>query len=389
MEKLIREIFREKFDTIPLIVRSPGRINILGEHTDYNEGFVLPAAIDKYVYIAVDRRQDNAIMLYSHNFRQSHHCTLSTVLPDEKGWPNYILGVIDQLQRMDFQLGGFNLVIDGNIPVGAGLSSSAAVECATIFAINELFGLGIDTFPMVRMAQLAEHKFAGVKCGIMDQFASMFGKKDHVIKLDCRTLDYEYVPLDLHGYRIVLFNTNVGHELVSTEYNTRRMQCEQGVAWIKEYEPGIRSLRDVTIEMLDNYVLQKDPLIYRRCRYVIRENARLLKGCGDLKAGNLESLGKRMFQTHKELSGDFEVSCKELDFLVNAVRNDPAVCGSRLMGGGFGGCTINIVKEQETDRLINQLSTAYKAAMHLELSTYIAGIEKGTELVRHKHHAII
>src|SRR5688572_4168453 len=196
MEKLIREIFREKFDTIPLIVRSPGRINILGEHTDYNEGFVLPAAIDKYVYIAVDRRQDNAIMLYSHNFRQSHHCTLSTVLPDEKGWPNYILGVIDQLQRMDFQLGGFNLVIDGNIPVGAGLSSSAAVECATIFAINELFGLGIDTLPMVRMAQLAEHKFAGVKCGIMDQFASMFGKKDHLIKLDCRTLDYEYVPLD-------------------------------------------------------------------------------------------------------------------------------------------------------------------------------------------------
>jgi galactokinase len=389
MEKIITQVFREKFGSDPLIVRSPGRINIIGEHTDYNEGFVLPAAIDKFIYAGVARRNDEAIMLYANSFNEDHQCTLDSVAPSHKGWPNYVLGVVDQLKKHGCKLGGFNLVIDGNVPSGAGLSSSAALECSTIFALNELFDLGLSKIAMVKMAQLAEHTFVGVKCGIMDQFTSVFAKKDHAIKLDCRTLEYEYVPLVLQNYRIVLFNTNVKHSLVTTEYNTRRAQCEQGIAWIKKHEQHVNSLRDVTIGMLDKYVLDIDPLIYKRCRYVVEENTRLLQGCEDLKSGDLKALGKKMFRTHKGLSEEYGVSCKEIDFLVHNVENNPDVLGARLIGGGFGGCTINIVKETAIDRLTEQTSRKYKDEMGLELTTYIAGIEGGTELIKQRHYATI
>ncbi|MES1217258.1 MAG: galactokinase [Bacteroidota bacterium] len=389
MEKIIMDIFLKKFGNNPLIVRSPGRINLIGEHTDYNEGFVLPAAIDKFIYVAASSREDDSILLYAQAFKQDHQSTVNAVAPSDKGWPNYILGVVDQLQKNGYKIGGFNLAIDGDIPPGGGLSSSAAVECATIFALNELFALGLSRMSMVKMAQLAEHTYAGVKCGIMDQFTSMFGKKGHAIKLDCRSLEYEYVPLDLQGHRIVLFNTNVKHTLITTEYNNRRAQCEQGVAWVKEHGLSVSSLRDVTTEMLDKYVLAKDPLIYKRCKYVVEENLRLLQGCEDLKAGDLKALGTLMFKTHKGLSEDFEVSCKELDFLVDYVKDNPAVLGARLIGGGFGGCTINIVKEEAIDQLTEEISMAYKKAMDLELTVYIAGIEQGTELMRHKQYVAI
>ncbi|MEI9945350.1 MAG: galactokinase [Chitinophagaceae bacterium] len=389
MEKLIRDIFFKKFSVEPIIVRSPGRFNIIGEHTDYNEGFVLPAAIDKFTYVGVSKRDDDKIMLYSRNFDEDLESNINTVSKNDTRWTNYILGVVDQLQRHGHKPGGFNLVFDGNIPVGAGLSSSAGLECASIFALNELFALNVDRLSLVKMAQLAEHTFVGVKCGIMDQFASMFGKKGHAIKLDCRSLEFEYVPVQLEGYKIVLLNTNVKHELVSSGYNTRRAQCEQGVAWVKEHIPAVKTLRDVTIEMLDKYVLKKDPFIYKRCRYVIEENARLLRACEDLKTGNLKALGQKIFETHRGLSEEYEVSCKELDFLVNAVKSNPAVLGARMVGGGFGGCTINIVKEEAVDNLIEQLTSIYKKEMGLDLSTYIAGIEQGTELISDKSHVTI
>jgi galactokinase len=387
MEKIITNLFSKKFGDTPLIARSPGRINLIGEHTDYNEGFVLPAAIDKFVYVGVSKREDDLISLYANSYKQDYQTRLSAVRPSDEGWPNYILGIVDQLQKNGQKIGGFNLVIDGSIPPGAGLSSSAGVECATIFALNELFALSLDRMEMVRMAQLAEHTFAGVQCGIMDQFTSMLGKKDHAIRLDCRTLESEYVPLHLNGYKIVLFNSNVNHSLASTEYNARRIQCEQGVAWVKEQGYKVKSLRDVTVEMLDNHVRERDPVIYKRCRYVIEENARVLQGGEDLKAGNLGALGKKMFQTHKGLSEDFEVSCKELDFLVNQVKDDPNVLGARLIGGGFGGCTINIVKEEAIEELSEQVSKAYKDNMNLDLAVYIAGIEQGTELIKSSHYA--
>jgi galactokinase len=377
----ISAIFHEQFGANPQIFRSPGRVNIIGEHTDYNEGFVLPAAIDKAVYVAINSRPDAVISLYASGYNEKHDCTLDAVKPSEKQWPNYILGVVDQLQKRGCKIGGFNLVVDGDIPIGAGLSSSAAVECAVAFALNNVFSLGLEKMEMVKLAQKAEHHFAGVMCGIMDQFASMFGKKDHVIKLDCRSLEYEYVPLNLKGIKIVLLNTNVKHSLSASAYNTRRQQCEQGVAWVKEKHPNINSLRDVTLQMLDEIVLPKDALIYTRCKYVVEEINRLLEGCEDLKSGDISALGQKMFQTHEGLSKQYEVSCKELDFLVDHVKQNPFVLGARMMGGGFGGCTINLVKEEGIEKLIEETSKVYLAKMNLSLTAYIARIEDGTSVV--------
>ena len=377
----LRRTFKEKFNDDALIVRSPGRVNIIGEHTDYNEGFVLPAAIDKAIYIAVSKRSDDEIHLYAVDFKEDYKGTISTVTRSNQHWANYILGIVDQLQKHGYKLTGFNAVVDGDVPVGAGLSSSAAVECATAFALNELFNFDLEKKQMVQMAQQAEHVFAGVKVGIMDMFASMFGKAEHAIKLDCRSLEYGYVPLHLDKIKIVLFNTNVKHSLSSSEYNVRRQQCEQGVGWVREHNAQANSLRDATMQMLNDYVLPKDKLIYKRCKYVVEEIQRLLLACEDLKRNDIKSLGEKMFQTHTGLSEEYEVSCKELDFLVKAVKNNDAVLGARMMGGGFGGCTINLVKENEIDKLIETTSKQYEHKMNLPLTAYIAQIEDGTALI--------
>ncbi len=373
--------FQTLYKEEPIIIRSPGRVNIIGEHLDYNEGFVLPAAIDKAIFVAISKRNDDKIYLHSVDYNEDYTVALNEIQPTET-WATYILGVVDQLIKRGHKIGGFNLVLDGNVPVGAGLSSSAAVECATAFALNELFSLRIEKIEMVKIAQKAEHAFAGVMVGIMDMFASMFGKKDHVIKLDCRSLQYEYKPLKLEGYKVVLFNTNVKRSLSSSEYNTRRKQCEHGVAWVKEHHPGVAALRDVDINMLNKYVLPKDEIIYKRCKYVVEEIDRLLTGCDDLERGDIKGLGQKMFRTHEGLSKEYEVSCKELDYLVDAVKDNEAVLGARMMGGGFGGCTINIIKEEAIKDLQEKLSKEYAKAMGLELTTYIAQIENGTERIR-------
>jgi galactokinase len=372
--------FREIFSSQPLLARSPGRVNIIGEHTDYNQGFVLPAAIDKAVYVAIAARDDDKVEMYSIEFKDFKTADINHLKPEPGSWTNYILGVVDQLQKRGIKIRGFNLVIDGEVPFGAGLSSSAAVECATAFALNLLFKLGIPGEELIFIAQKAEHEFAGVMCGIMDQFASVFGKKDHVMKLDCRSMDYEYVPFKMEGYKILLLNTNVKHSLASTEYNSRRAQCEKGVEMVNKHENQITSLRDVTLEMLDKYV-SSEPMIYRRCRYVVEENERLLSGCDDLKRGDLHALGKKMYGSHDGLSKMFEVSCKELDFLVDAVRDNPGVAGARMMGGGFGGCTINLVKEEAIEKLVQDVSPGYKKAMNLDLTSYIATIENGSSVI--------
>lgn len=380
MKDEIKKIFAEKFETEPLIVRSPGRINIIGEHTDYNNGFVLPAAIDKAIYIAVSKRNDDLIFLYAANFKEDYSTSLSAIEPLNHHWANYILGIVDQLKKINKNILGFNAVVDGDVPLGAGLSSSAAVECATVFALNELFQLQLDKFQMVQLAQAAEHAFAGVKVGIMDMFASMFGKKGNVIKLDCRSLKYEYVPFYLKGIKIVLLNTNVKHALASTEYNTRRKECEQGVEWVKQNNANVNSLRDVSIEMLDEFVLPKDKLVYKRCRFIAEEIKRLLAACEDLKKNDVKGLGEKMFQTHEGLRKEYEVSCKELDFLVDAIKDNSNVFGARMMGGGFGGCTINLVKEDAVDNLIIDVRNIYEREMNLPLTAYVVGIEDGTSV---------
>jgi galactokinase len=382
MIKELKKVFQQNFQTEPLIVRSPGRINIIGEHTDYNEGFVLPAAIDKAAYIAVSLRDDDEIHLVAMDLNENFSVNLKDLKPvGDVSWPNYILGSAAQFLKRGVQLPGFNAVLTSDVPMGAGLSSSAAVECATVFALNELLQTDLDRLTMVRMAQKAEHEYAGVMCGIMDQFASMMGKKDYVIKLDCRSLEYEYVPFKLEGLKVLLLNTSVKHSLASSEYNTRRKECEKAVEWVKQNVQGVNSLRNVSEEMLNKYVLPNDELIDKRSRYVVQEINRLLEGCNDLQSGDLAALGKKMFTTHDGLSKMYEVSCKELDWLVNKVKNNTNVIGSRMLGGGFGGCTINLVKETAIDELVADLKLAYEKEMELPLVYYVASIENGTELI--------
>jgi galactokinase len=383
MKEKIKAAFVERYESEPsVIVRSPGRVNIIGEHTDYNEGFVLPAAIDKAAYVAISLRDDDEIHLTALDLNETFSTSVTELKPvGDISWPNYILGSAAQFMNRGVALPGFNAVLSSDVPIGAGLSSSAAVECATVFALNELLQTNFDRVTMVVMAQKAEHEYAGVMCGIMDQFASMMGKKDHVIKLDCRSLAYEYVPFKLDGIKILLLNTNVKHSLASSEYNTRRNECTQAVDWIKEHHPEVTSLRHATIGMLNEHVLPKDNIIDQRSRFVVEEIKRLLMGCADLQQGDIPALGKKMFATHDGLSKMYEVSCKELDFLVDFVRDRPEVIGARMMGGGFGGCTINLVQESAIEQLVADIKPAYESAMGLQLDYYIASIENGTEII--------
>ncbi len=383
MKEIISKKYIEEYAVAPqIVVRSPGRVNIIGEHTDYNEGFVLPAAIDKAAYIAIGLRDDEEIHLAALDLNETFYIDIKNLKPvGDVSWPNFILGAAAQFVKKGIKLPGFNAVLLSDVPIGAGLSSSAAIESATVFALNELLQSNIDKIEMIKMAQMTEHEFAGVRCGIMDMFASVMGKKDHVIKLDCKTLDYEYVPFKLEGIKILLLNTNVKHSLASSEYNTRRKECEQGVAWVKENEPQVNSLRNVSKVMLDKYVLPKDKTVYNRCLFVVEEIDRLLTGCDDLQKGDIDALGKKMFATHEGLSKQYEVSCAELDLLISYVTKNENVIGARMMGGGFGGCTINLVRENAIEDLIATIKPAYEAATNLPLTYYIASIETGTEIL--------
>ena len=377
----VKEKFKTSFSVSdPLIVRSPGRVNLIGEHTDYNNGFVLPAAINKAIYMAISRRSDDEIHLISLDLDRQYTGSVNRIERTTLHWPDYILGVVQQIQKLGHAVGGFNCVFGGDIPLGAGMSSSAALECATAFAMNQLFGLGLDPMTMVKLSQKAENVFVGVQCGIMDQFASMFGRKNHVIRLDCQSLDYAYVPFDTAGIRIVLLDTNVKHSLASSEYNTRRLQCEAGVKLIQAHHPEVKSLRDASLEMLAAYVAPVDPLVNQRCEYVVEEISRLLAATKDLENGDMFAFGQKMFATHEGLSRKYEVSCEEADFLVEQVKGDPAVIGARMMGGGFGGCTINLVKEEAIEGLIERTAPLYREAMNKEMKAYIGQIGDGTSL---------
>ncbi len=365
-----------------IVTRSPGRINLIGEHTDYNNGFVLPAAIDKAAYLVMTPRADGVIHLRAADMDEVYSTSVSRLeKATHTAWPNYMLGVVQQFLDAGVSVAGFDATLSADIPVGAGLSSSAAVECAVALALNKLSGAGLDKLSLVRLAQKAENEYVGVQCGIMDQFASMFGKKDYVIRLDCRSLAYTYVPFNMGGIKIVLLDTNVKHSLGSSAYNDRRAQCETGVAWMRAQDNSVNSLRDATMDMLNAWVLPRDPLIYQRCRYVVEENGRLLAACDDLEAGDLPAFGRKMYATHEGLSRDYEVSCPEADFLVDAVKLLPTVLGARMMGGGFGGCTINLVEEGAVEEMIRSCRDAYRKKMNRQLKAYIANIESGSSVI--------
>ena len=383
----IRSQFFNHFNQHPsLVVKSPGRINLIGEHTDYNHGFVLPAAIDKYIEVAIGKRTDGAIHMVALDLGETIILPIDYLTPHATQWVNYIIGVVDQaFNRMKATnetklAAGFNICIQGNIPLGAGLSSSAALECAVLFAINELYGLSLSRMQMALMAQAAEHSFAGVKCGIMDMFASLHGQKNKAILLDCDSLAFTYYPIELKDYSIVLFDTQIKHALASSEYNTRRLECEQGVKIIQEKYPTVKTFRDISLEQVEECLASRI-MVYQRCKYVVEEIARVQLAVQDLTKGDMQAFGKKMLETHEGLSKLYEVSCPELDFLVEAVSHNENVLGARMMGGGFGGCTINIIKKTAVEEITKELSAKYNQAMHKELSYYITSIEDGTHLV--------
>ncbi|MHA8088823.1 galactokinase [Aquirufa antheringensis] len=380
MKTKIESIFHQKFEGQPLIVRSPGRINIIGEHVDYNGGYVLPAAIDKYIYVAIDKRNDGIIGLYSVNFDVKIEIEINNLKPSND-FSTYVFGVVDQVIKRGYSISGFNIVIYGDIPVGAGLSSSAALESAVAFAINEIYQLGISKLELVSIAQSAESIFAGVNCGVMDMFASIYGQKDFAIKLDCNSLQFEYMPLVLDGYSLVLFNSNVKHSLASSAYNIRRSQCEAGLNRIKQFLPNVNTFRDVTESHLIEYILPFDKEIFTRCLYVVKEIQRLNDACQHLANGNLQALGQLLYATHDGLSLEYEVSCFELDFLIDEVKGNSNVLGARMMGGGFGGCTINIIKDEAISELIDSLKVNYLKTTGLHLEVIKVQTVNGTEIV--------
>ncbi|WP_439882557.1 galactokinase [Pontibacter sp. MBLB2868] len=381
MRDAIRERFIELFSTEPYFFRSPGRVNLIGEHTDYNNGFVLPAAINKEILFAVGPNDTDTIRLFSYDMQEQATFDLARIAPSDISWANYLLGVVAQFQQSDYQVKGFDLVFGGNVPIGAGLSSSAAVECGLAFALNHIFGFGLDRFALAKVAQKAEHEFAGVRCGIMDQFASLFGKKEHVIKLDCRSLDYSYYHFEMSNNCIVLCDTQVKHSLASSEYNTRRQECETGVALLHKHYPDVSSLRDVTVDMLEKHRQEFDPVVFKRCIYIVQENSRVEAACRALEQEDLVLFGEKMFESHEGLQHNYEVSCTELDFLVDQAKEHTAVLGARMMGGGFGGCTINIVRIAAIDEFITAMSKAYEQQFKIPLKTYIAEIVDGSSML--------
>ncbi|MEX0719550.1 MAG: galactokinase [Balneolaceae bacterium] len=375
-QNIINE-FQKRFGDNPVIIQSPGRVNLIGEHTDYNDGFVLPAAIQQVIMLAVKENGLNKVRAYSVDMEESSELDLGNLQPSIFHWVNYIKGAISEVQKAGHEPKGFDLVFGGDIPIGAGLSSSAALEGGVLLGMDKLFGFGLPKIQMAKIGQLTEHNHVGVRCGIMDQFVNLHGKADMVLKLDCRSLDYELYPFKRKDVKIVLCNSKVSHNLASSEYNVRRAQCEEGVKTLKKYKPEIQNLRDVSLELLDKHKQDFDPVVFKRCKYVIEENQRVHDACEDLEKADFISFGQRMYQSHSGLSNDYEVSCTELDALVEIAKNLPGVLGSRMMGGGFGGCTINLVEEQHVENFTDTISREYQDKTGKETEIYITQINAG------------
>ncbi len=366
-----------------LYVKAPGRINLIGEHTDYNEGFVLPAAIDRKIEIIAKKRDDNKIKIYAKDYSDRVEFSLDDIKFDENSkWSNYERGVADVLQKKGYKLSGADVLIGGNIPVEAGLSSSAAVEIATILMFNVLNDLNISELEMIKLARKAENEFVGVKCGIMDQFVSLLGKKDSALFIDCKTLDYKYIPFNLKGIKIVISNTKVKRQLVSSEYNKRRKECEDGVKILRAFLPGINSLRDVSVENFEKFKQKLPDTIARRCEHVIFENERVLRSLKVLNDGNFEEFGNLLYASHFSLRDLYEVSCKELDLMVEIAGSVEGVYGSRMMGAGFGGCTITLLEDKAIMELQNKMEKVYFEKTKIKPEIYICSSEEGAGFIK-------
>ncbi|MFH1905575.1 MAG: galactokinase [bacterium] len=372
-----QEFFKKDSQDL-LTVSAPGRINLIGEHTDYNGGFVLPIAIDRNIYIAGTKRNDRIIRVYSINYDQDVQFDIDSIqFNKEKMWVNYMGGVLNSLLEIKADINGADIVFGGDIPEGAGLSSSAALEVATAYFFKTLFDLEISSIEMIKLCQRAENKFVGVNCGIMDQFVSMLGKKDHALFLDCRDLSYKNILLKLEGFNVVVCNTNVKRELASSEYNKRRATCERAVSSLKRFLPQIETLRDVSIEEFEKYKDSLDEIAQKRCKHVLYENRRVLNAVNALGKNDILEFGRLMNESHESLKSDYEVSCFELDIMVDIARSINGVIGARMTGGGFGGCTVNIVKKDVIDKFVRVVSKEYQKRTGIKSQIYICNPENG------------
>ena len=379
--RIIEEKFKSLFGNDYMVYTSPGRVNLIGEHTDYNGGFVFPGAIDKGIYAVINPNGTDKVRAYSLDYSQQAEFGMNEEDAPQESWARYIFGVCREMKKRGFEPKGFDTVFVGDVPLGAGMSSSAALESTFANALNEIFNLNIDRFELARIGQSTEHNYCGVKCGIMDQFASVFGKKGHLMRLNCATMEFEYFPFNPEGYKVVLLDTVVKHELASSAYNKRRESCENACAHIKANHPEVNYLSDATMAMLDEVKAEISEEDYMRAVYVIGEKQRVLDVCAALEKGDYETVGDRMFGTHYGMSKEYEVSCEELDFL-NDIAKQCGVTGSRVMGGGFGGCTINLVKEELYDNFIATAKKEYLAKYNREPKVYDVVISDGARRIK-------
>lgn len=369
--------------TPELTVESPGRINLIGEHTDYNMGYVLPTAIEKKIVFNFQKNGSGSVCrVYSKTYDTGFELDLKAISRSEVEWENYILGVLNEISKRTDKMRGFDCTLKSNLPTGSGLSSSAALECGLAYGLNELFDLGLSKLEMVQLSQTAEHVYVGTECGIMDQFASVMSETGKVILLDCESLEYTMIPIHLHPYKIILLNTRVSHNLASSEYNTRKRECEEGVKTIQEKYPEVHTLRHVTEDMLQVCKPVMDPTVFNRCAFIVAENRRVLEMARALEQKDLKSVGQLLYEAHHGISKLYDVSCPESDFLVKFSKDDPAVLGARQTGGGFGGCTLNIVHEDAVQDFSEGAAKAYKKEFDIDLEAFEVKPSGGTVSAR-------
>ena len=376
---LLTARFREMFGTDMRIFRAPGRVNLIGEHTDYNDGFVMPAAIGFYTWIAAAKREDRILEAYSDHFDEKITFSLDALEgPPRKHWSDFIRGVAATFEGAGHKLAGANLVIHTEVPLGAGLSSSASLEVATALALTVPAGIAVPRLELAKLCQAAENRYVGARCGIMDQFIASFGVSGSALMLDCRSLEYQLIPVP-RDLRLVVCNSMVRHEHASGEYNRRRADCEAGVKLLAQHLPGIRALRDVGIADLEKYRDVLPETIYRRCRHVVSENQRVLDAAKALESGDRDGFGRLMYASHASLRDDYEVSCKELDLLVELASSSPGIYGARMTGGGFGGCTVNLVRAEHAAAFEAQMARTYRQATGIAPDIYVCGPAQGAE----------
>ena len=381
--KALKAKFVEFYEREPRLFRAPGRVNLIGEHTDYNGGFVLPMAIEREAVVAASARNDGKVRVHSTNLDDSAEFDLNVESQRQKGfWVNYVEGVARIFRRDGVDLRGADLMVSSSVPSGAGLSSSAALETAVGLALTEIAGQTVERKTLALVGQLTEHEFVGAKIGIMDQFVSANAKKGHALLLDCRSLEHENVPLDTKDIAVVICDTNVKHDLATSEYNTRRAECEQGVRILKKYTPEIEQLRDVSVEELEKYAAHLPETIRRRCRHVVTENERTLRAAAALRKNDLTEFGRLMWLSHASLKDDYAVSSAELDTLVEIAETCPGILGARMTGGGFGGSTVNLVRRAKLTETLERISREYRRKINIEPTILISEAAEGASEIR-------